>query len=519
MKKKQILFLCALIITLALSGCSGGKSTQEGSDTTSDSLSSDEPVYGGSIAVGIPQDLEDSLDPHKAVAAGTREILFNIFEGLVKPDEDGNYIDAVAAEHQISDDGKTYTFTLRDGVKFHDGTEVTADDVVYSIERCADTSGGEPLVSAFSIIEKVTATDENTVEIQLTEPNTEFLAYLSVAIIPKDYTQQDTAPIGTGPYKFVSRTPGENIILEKNEEYWGEEPYLDEVTFKVLTDANAITTSLQSGSIDMAYHLNSTQILQLGDTFTIYEGSMNLVQALYLNNTSGPLADVRVRQAMAYAADRQEVMDMISDGKGAALGSSIFPSFTKYFSEELVDAYPQNIEKAKELLTEAGYPDGFDLVITVPSNYQPHIDTAQVLVEQLKQININATINLIEWESWLTDVYVNREYEATVIGVDATALTARALLERFVSDNSGNFINYSNEEYDALFAEVIKTTDEARQIELYKQMEALLSEDAANVYLQDMADFVGMNSEYAGYTFYPLAVQDISKIYSTTAAE
>ena len=161
-----ILLVLTMAVTVALSGCSGDKEKQK--STTENKLSGN-PVEGGSIKVGISQDL-DSLDPHKAVAAGTKEVLFNIYEGLVKPDKDGNLIEAVASDYAISDDAKVYTFTLRDGVKFHNGNDVTAEDVKYSIDRCADTSNGDPLVSAYSIIESVNILDEKTVEIRLTEP-------------------------------------------------------------------------------------------------------------------------------------------------------------------------------------------------------------------------------------------------------------------------------------------------------------------------------------------------------------
>ena len=190
-----ILLVLTMAVTVALSGCSGDKEKQK--STTENKLSGN-PVEGGSIKVGISQDL-DSLDPHKAVAAGTKEVLFNIYEGLVKPDKDGNLIEAVASDYAISDDAKVYTFTLRDGVKFHNGNDVTAEDVKYSIDRCADTSNGDPLVSAYSIIESVNILDEKTVEIRLTEPNTEFLAYMTTAVIPKDYDALETAPVGTGP--------------------------------------------------------------------------------------------------------------------------------------------------------------------------------------------------------------------------------------------------------------------------------------------------------------------------------
>ncbi len=420
--KKLLSVFVLTALTIALSACSGDKADENSSQ----------------ITIGIPQDVEDSLDPHKAVAAGTKEVYFNMFEGLVKPDSDGNIIPAVASEYEASPDGKVYTFTLREGVKFHDGSEVTVEDVKYSIEKCADTSMGEPLIAAFSNIESVNITDEDTVEIVLKESNTEFdveLANVTAAIIPASNTEADTNPVGTGPYKYVSRSPQENFVMEKFEEYWGEEAHIEDVTFKVCANADAIVMDLEGGSIDMFARVTASQAEELSDEFQVLEGTMNLVQALYLNHQAEPFQDIRVRQALCYALDHQEIMNFVSDGKGTEIGSSMFPSFGKYFMQELNDTYNQDLEKAKSLLAEAGYGDGLSFTITVPSNYQQHIDTAQVLAEQFKAIGVDAQIQLVEWESWLSDVYAGRQYESTVVGVDASSLTARALLERFDSEH------------------------------------------------------------------------------------
>ena len=517
--KRILMLLLVMTLTIVLGGCQDEKDGNKESQKDSSSQETQgEPTMGGSIVVGIPQDLEDSLDPHKSVAAGTKEVLFNIYEGLVKPDEQGNYTDAVAQSHEISEDGKVYTFALRQNVKFHDGTTVTAEDVKYSIERCAGISEGTtPLVAAFSNVEKVEIPDAQTVAITLKEPDTEFLAYLTVAIVPQHAADLDKNPVGTGPFRYVSRSPQENIVIEKFTDYWDSEhqAYLDKVTFKIAGDSNAIVTGLKSGSIDMYPRINSTQSAQLAEDedLTIYEVGMNLIQALYLNNKEKPFDDVKVRQALCYAVNRQEVLDMMADGKGTIIGSSMFPAFEKYYMPELADKYPQDIEKAKQLLKEAGYPDGFEMTITVPNNYQQHIDTAQVLAEQLKQVGIDAQIQLIEWDSWLSDVYADRKFQSTVVGIDAAYLSGRALLERFTSQAGTNFINYSNPEYDKLYEQVKKSTNEQEQIELYKKMETLLSDDAANVYIQDMASEVVLRKDYGGYVFYPLYVLDMAKIY------
>lgn len=494
--KAALLVFVLSTLTIALSGCAGDK---EGGNSSQ-------------ITIGIPQDLEDSLDPHKAVAAGTKEVLFNIFEGLVKPTSDGDLIPAVASSYEETEGGKVYTFTLRDNVKFHDGSTVTAEDVKFSLDKCADASAGEPLVAAFSNIESVNIVDEKTIEVVLKEADTEFLAYMTTAIIPASNENPDTNPIGTGPYKYVSRSPQENFVVERFEDYWGEPAHIQDVTFKICANADSIVMDLEGGSIDMFARVTATQAASLSEDFDVLEGTMNLVQALYLNNAEAPFDNEQVRQALCYAIDVDEIKLMVSDGKGTQIGSSMFPAFGKYYMEELNDAYPTNIEKAKELLKGAGYEDGFSFTITVPSNYQPHIDTAQVLVEQFKKIGVDAKIQLVEWDSWLSDVYQNRQFQSTVVGVDASNLTGASLLQRFTSDSPKNFINYSNEDYDAAFEKAIGSVDDEEKTTYYKECEKILSDTAANVYIQDLPEFVALNKKYTGYEFYPLYVQDVSKL-------
>lgn len=515
MKKKLLaLFLALVMVGAVLPGCGDGSKDPGGQGNNGET---GEPVKGGEITVGIAQDLDDSLDPHQTVAAGTREVLFNIFEGLVKPNSDGEMIPAVAEKYTLSEDGTTYTFTLREGVKFHNGQTVTAEDVVYSINRCAAVPEGQekPLVAAFSAVKSVEALDEKTVAVTIAQRDLEFISYMTAAIIPADYENQDTAPVGTGPFRFVSRTPQQDFVMERFEDYWGAPAWLDKVTYKICENADALVMNLNGGSIDLCAHLTSAQASQLNQNFQVLEGTMNLVQAIYLNNQAKPFDNQLVRQALCYAIDRQGIMDMVADGHGTAVGSSIYPAFTKYFLPELVDKYPHDVAKAKELLAQAGYPDGFDMTISVPNNYQPHMDTAEVVAEQLREAGINVTIQPVEWSTWLDTIYNGRQFQATVVGVDAANMTARAMLERFTSDYGKNFINYNNPAYDALFQQAINAQDEAGQTDLYKQMETMLADTAANVYIQDLCDLVAMRQDLGGLKFYPIYVLDLSTVYFT----
>ena len=497
--KKFLVMLLVSLMATALCACAGGKAGSADADSL--------------ITIGIPQDLDDSLDPHIAEGAGTREVLFNVFEGLVKPNSNGDLIPAVASDYSINEDGTVYTFTLREGVKFHNGKTVTVQDVKASLDKCAGTESGEPLVAAFSAVKEVNTPDDKTIEVVLNEPDTDFLPNMTAAILPADHLDASVELIGTGPYKYVSRSPQENIVLERFDDYWGEKAKIKNVVLKIVADADTIVMNLEGGSIDLMARLSTTQASQLSDKFDIYEGTMNLVQAVYLNNAVEPFNDPKVRQALCYAVDIQQIMDFVSDGKGTETGSSMFPAFGKYYMKELNDIYNTDTAKAKQLLAEAGYPDGFTFTISVPSNYQQHVDTAQVIKEQLKEIGVTANINLIEWDSWLNDVYIGRNFEATVIGVDASTLTASAMLGRFVSDSGKNFINYNNPEYDAAYAVAFTSTDDDVRTQKYKECERILAEDAANVYIQDLPNLVALNNKFGGYEFYPLYVMDFSKLY------
>lgn len=530
----KVLFASMLLtLTVALGGCSGDKAAEDSTqivDTSATEANTQkdegentstalpETDVESHITIGIPQDL-DSLVPSLSQGAGTQEILFNIYEGLYKPDSEGNLVPAVASDYTMTEDGLVYTFTLRDGVKFHNGELVKAADVKYSIETCAGLNGGKPVISAFSNIVSVETPDEKTVCITLEESSSSFMAILSTveaAIVPADVTDLQTNPIGTGPYKFISRSLQENVELERFDDYWGEPGQIKNITLKVLADADSIVMNLQGGAVDLVARVSTAQAAELGSGFTVLEGTMNLVQALYLNNAVEPFNDERVRQALCYAVNKQEILDFVSDGKGTPVGSSMFPAFGKYYMEELNDIYTTDIEKAKELLSDAGYADGFTFTMKVPSNYQQHIDTAQVVAEQLKQIGVTAKIELIEWETWLSDVYQGRSYEATLVGVDASTLTAGAMLNRFRSDAHNNFINYNNAEYDAAYENALAAEavmDEEKATGYYKECEEILARTAANVYIQDMCELVAIRDGYAGYTFYPLYIQDFTKLY------
>ena len=520
MKKKQLLSgVMALLLSASLCACGGSKTAEGTSEAagesseaeTSNTLSEGTPVPGGSVVYGMTQDLA-SLDPHVDTDAGTRDVVFNLYEGLVKPTSDGGFIPAVASDYIISDDAKTYTFTLRDGITFHDGTPVTIEDVKYSIDRYAEIQGES---SAFSsLVDSVEVQDDKTLVVNLKESYSEFLPMMTIAIIPQSNEDPAGNPIGTGPFKYVSYTPGQNLELEKYDGYWQEGvPSLDSVEFKFIADVDTAFVELQAGTIDILKYLTAVQAETLGDEdYNIVQGSMNLVHAMYLNSAYEPLSKTEVRQALCYAVDRDAINNFIFGGKSHIIGSHMIPAMSKYYEPEAETVYSYDPEKAKELLADAGYADGFDLEITVPSSYSQHVDSAQIIADELSQVGINVTLNQVEWSTWLQDVYKGGNFQATVIGFDGT-LAPSDWLKKYVTDDAKNFMHYSNTEYDDVFNTAYTTVDDDVKVENYKKAQMILAEDAAAVYIEDPANLVAVSKKFGGYTFYPTAAEDMSLLY------
>ena len=498
-----------------------GESTEpEGSESGSaeDAASGQETGdrYGGSIVVGVQQDI-DSLDPHKATAAGTKEIIFNIFEGLVKPDENGNLINAVASDYTISEDGLVYTFTLRDNVKFHNGNVVTAEDVKYSLERVSGLLDGTPLISTLSTIKSVDILDEKTVQVTVENANTELIYSFVAAIIPAGSGEDETAdPIGTGPFSFVSYKPQQGIVLAKNPDYWQEGlPYLDQVEFKIINSADTALLELQGGTIDFYAYLTDSQAQALQGSHQVISSPTNMVQALFLNNAVEPLNDVRVRQAISYALDKESINDFVGGGNGTLLSSAMLPTLKEYYVD-LNDTYgtTANVEKAKELMAEAGYADGFDMEIAIVSTYEFHMQTGEVIVEQLKKIGINATIKGMENSSWLDEVYNGRQFDATITALTCD-MTPGYLMNRFQTDSSKNFINFQSAEYDEIYAKAQAALDPDEKAGYYKELQKILCDEAGSVFIQAPANQTAISSKLEGYKFYPVYVQDMSTVYIT----
>lgn len=494
----------ATSLTLALSFTAAACTNQ--ADSSNDS------IYGGEAVVGITQE-PMVFDPHTVTAAGDKEILYNVYEGLMKFDSTGTLNPCLATDVVISDDATEYTFTIRENVTFHDGSELDTGDVVYSLNRAAE------LMPEFASVTDITDNGDNTVTVTLDAPNSEMLSYFTAAIIPEDSgdTIGDTR-IGTGPFVFTSYEAGIGIVLTRNENYWNPElPYLDQVTFKVCADMDSGFLELQSGAIDIFPYLTTDKTTQLDtNTFDIISLGSNMVQGLFLNNAVAPFDDVRVRQALNYAINRSEVISLTMDGAGLPLTTAMSPVMGEAYDTSLDGTYDQDIERAQELLAEAGFENGFDMTITVPSNYLVHVNTAVALADQLSAVGINATIEQVDWATWLDRVYSGREFQSTVICLTSD-YAPYDVVYRYLSTADGNFINYSNPAVDEIITTIPLTPDADERTSLYRELLGYITEDAASVYIQDPYSTCAVNRRLEGYEVFPMYVQDMSTVHLAAA--
>ena len=519
MKSRSLSIILALAAALNLAACGKSSTTAQTSsaaDTqaeTTASVSTEGAAAvqdGGSFVYGLATEI-DNLDPFTATTADAKSIYFNIYEGLVKVQTDGTFTGAVASDYTVSDDAKTYTFTLRDGVQFHNGNPVTADDVLYSIQHAIDSK-----ITGYDNVDTFEKTDDHTIVISLKKGDTDFLADASQAIVPKDSDNNGELalnPIGTGPFAFEEYAVQDHLTLKRFENYWGTPAHLDEVTVRFLADSSQELVNFQSGAID-GFTADASITEQVDpDTANLNVGNSNAVQALYLNNAAAPFDKKEVRQALCYAIDPQDVIDTVDYGYGTKIGTAMIPGLSVYFDDSLTDTYEANPKKAKDLLAKAGYPDGVSFTVTVPSVYQVHVDTAQVLVNDLAEAGITMNINQVDWATWLENVYTNRDYEATIVSVDGAIASPTAFLSRYLSDAGNNFVNFKSDEFDRHYAAATEAIDESVREQEFKACEKVLTEDAASVYLQDIANILVYNKKFNGYAGYPLYAVDFSAIY------
>ncbi len=452
------------------------------------------------------------LDPTGGAAAAIDEVVYaNVFEGLTRFGSDGSVNPALASEWSVSDDGKTYTFTLHQGVKFHDGADFTAEDVKFSLDRALAETSTNAQKQLFANIDSVNVIDDHTVEIVLLARDGNLLFNLAWgdAIMLDEASVDDAAikPVGTGPFTFSNWVQGDKIELVKNPDYWGEPAKLDKVVFKFISDPTAAFAATMSGDVDTFTVFPAPENLAQFDAdprFNVLLGSTEGETILSMNNQLAPLDDVRVRKAIAHAIDRSAIIDGAMYGYGTPIGSHFAPHNPAYIDLTANSQFDPAL--SKELLAEAGLADGFTTTLKLPPPSYARRG-GEIIAAQLREVGINVEISNLEWAQWLEQVFRGKDYGLTIVSHTEP-------MDINIYANPDYYFQYDNVAFQALMGAFNTQTDPERRTVMLKQAQKIISEDYVNGFLFQLAKTGVANAKVKGlWQNSPTQANDMTGVY------
>ncbi len=447
-----------------------------------------------SITIGMVLE-PPNLDPTAGAAAAIDEVVYaNVFEGLTRFGPDGSVNPALAESWDISEDGLTYTFHLHDGVKFHDGTDMNADDVVFSLNRARAEDSTNAQKALFAGIESVTAVDPLTVEIKLSAPNGSFpfnMAWGDAVIVGEESVANEaTNPVGTGPFKFANWVQGDRVELVRNDAYWGEAPALATATFKFISDPNAAFAAMMAGDVDAFPNFPAPETLEqfkADPRFKVIVGSTEGETILSTNNKSGPLADVKVREAIAHAINRQEIIDGAMFGYGTPIGTHFAPHNPAYVDLTGLSAYDP--ELSKKLLAEAGQ-EGLKLRLMLPPPTYARRG-GEIIASQLRAVGIETEISNLEWAQWIEQVFKGKDFDLTIVSHTEP-------MDINIYARPDYYFQYDSADFQALMDKLNLTTDPAARKAILGEAQTMIAKDYVNGYLFQLAKTGVANAKIQG---------------------
>lgn len=485
---RQVAVAATAAASLLLTACGAGSGTGSGDGTGTGGTSDQELTVG---LVAEPANLDFTTTDGAAIP---QALLYNVYEGLVQVNQDGEIQPGLAKSWEVSDDRKTYTFHLVDNAKFSNGEKFTAEDAVFSIER-VKSDWTVSLKAAMDVVEKAEAVSPTELKVTLKQPSNDWL-YRMTTRIGAMFDQSGVAdlatdPVGTGPYDVEKWTRGDSLTLSRNEGYWGEKPYFKSVVLKYFKDPTALNNALLSGTIDVIGTVQTPESLEQfenNDQYQVIEGTTNGEVVLSFNNESGPLQNKEVRQAVRYAIDHKALVDTCWAGRGELIGSMVPPTDPWY--EDRTGDYEHDPEKARQLLEQSGEA-GATLRLRIPT--LPYaVSCGTVVKSQLEQAGFKVKLDQLEFPAaWLQTVFTDADYDMSIIAhVEPRDMPA-------VFGDPKYYTRYGKPEFRDLLAKADAGTEE-EQVQYMKEAAAMLSEDAAADWLFLLPNLIVADSDVTG---------------------
>ena len=451
------------------------------------------------------------LDPTSAAAGAIDSVLYsNVFEGLTRFMGDGSVVAGLAKSWDISDDGLVYTFILHDNVLFHDGSTMDAEDVQFSLNRARADDSTNAQKALFAGITDVSALDAATVVVTLDAPNGNFLFNLAwgdaIIVAPESIDGIKQAPIGTGAFKFANWVQGDKIELTRNDAYWGTPAVLENVTFKFISDPTAAFASVMAEDVDAFVGFPAPENLpqfEADPRFQVLVGSTEGETILSTNNKMPPFDNVKVREALAHAIDRQAIVDGAMFGYGTPIGTHFAPHNPAYV--DLTGSSAYDPELAKKLLAEAGFADGFETTLHLPPPSYARRG-GEIIAAQLAQVGIKVQITNVEWAQWLETVFRGKDFCLTIVSHTEP-------MDIGIYANPEYYFQYDNPAFQELMTNLNATTDPEARTALMGDAQRMISSDFVNGYLFQLAQLSVAKAGVQGlWTNAPTQATDLTAV-------
>lgn len=436
-----------------------------------------------------------NLDPTTGAAAATDEVVYaNVFEGLTRIGPDGAVRPALAESWDVSEDGKTYTFHLHTGVTFHDGTAFDAEDVKFSLDRARAEDSTNAQKALFAGIDSVEVVDPATVKVTLKDADGSFPFNMAwgdaVIVAPESVANEATHPIGTGPFKFDSWTQGDKIEISRYDGYWGKPVALSKATFRIIADPTAAFAAMMAGDVDAFPNFPAPETLAQfasDPRFKVIVGSTEGETILAMNNKKPPLDNVKVREAIAHAINRQEIIDGAMFGYGTPIGTHFAPHNPDYVDLTALSAYDP--EKSKSLLAEAGVKDLTLRLALPPPTYARR--GGEIVAAELAAVGIRTEITNLEWAQWLEQVFKGKDFDLTIVSHTEP-------MDINIYARPDYYFQYGRPEFVALMDKLTKTADPAGRSVILKEAQEMIAKDYVNAYLFQLAKTGVANAKIEG---------------------